>query len=243
MAKKSLTKLQKDYLKEVKRINKTIRNYIKQGYKNVAKELSEDIKNASQKRLEKYKERRGANLRKFALKRATYSGKETGGKEVQAKRVPQYRKEYNKSSKPQSPTPETEYIPDMSNITALIDRIQELPDNKELIALFSQRKRKIEVDFSGYKERVLSILSGIINTSNDEQIESFNKYLQTVSSEIDKELDVINNGTYKEQVEEAYGKLLATIVNRPLTLEEAQDMDFESFADEELDDIPSASIL
>ena len=92
---KKLTILQEGVKKQIQRINRLIRRYKNQGFENVPDELTFDRSKARTSQLQRLK---GIG-RKELLKKATYSGEETGGEKIEANKLSKLREKITKKKK------------------------------------------------------------------------------------------------------------------------------------------------
>lgn len=222
-----LTDLQKEVKHEIQRINRLLRRYTKQGYEGVPEQYQFDKAKARTRTLERLK-----NIgRKDLLKKATYSGEETGGKTVKAEDVPKLRRKRTIEKKKQNKEPKS--IPTFSNIYEVRDRIANLPSSR-FVKMNSGGMNRI--DLSSEKSILQDSISEVLSKDNLD-IELYEAYLTEHAMEIDL---FSRNWTYdstEENVRYAASRLLAIIVARPLSINEQERLLDEYEPDEEEIDI------
>lgn len=219
MAKKKPTLLQSLYKKEYRRLQKSFYYWKKQGYQFPEEEfIKKNPKRVTKQAVEKLK----ALKPKDILKKAVQIDIETGEVLYEPKRKvskPEIKIDITESIKPVEPAidydsyePPEEYYPTLTTIDAIRNAIESLPDrNITKGQKLTQRKNSL-----------LDILNDTVYSLDDEQLITYEHYLQEHQAEIFKNLEIIKYDSKDEHITSSFAQVARILNQGELTAMQAE---------------------
>ena len=228
---KKLTILQEGVKKQIQRINRLIRRYKNQGFENVPDELTFDRSKARTSQLQRLK---GIG-RKELLKKATYSGEETGGEKIEANKLSKLREKIKKEKNKKVKEKQKNFIPTFSDLYELRARIEALPSSRGLYTRKYTRfsnNDSYSVDLTAQKDELLSSIDEVL-AQDDKYKQAYSEYIKEHASEIELYTSVWVYDSQESNVRSAVSKLLAIIKARPLSKIEQENLNSDYGEDDE----------
>ena len=223
--------MQEGVKKQIQRINRLIRRYKRQGFENVPDEYTFDKSKARTTQLQRLK---GVG-RKEILKKATYSGEETGGEKIEANKLSKLREKITKQKKKSTKEKQEKFIPTFSDLYELRARIEALPSTRGLYNRKYSRysdNDSFTVDLSAHKDEILDAIDEVL-AQNDEYKQAYTEYIKEHASEIDLYTSIWTYDSQESNVRSAVSKLLAIIKGRPLSIKEQENLNRDYGEDDE----------
>lgn len=158
MAKKP-TRLQQEYQQELKRLRKGFKRYEKEGYLFPDEKYGQLPKKVTQKKLESIKQVKPKQLTQISERVDLETGEILSQSPTQS--APQ-------QTQTKAPQQEEEYIPSLTIVDSIMDRISELPDVN-----YSPRG----IPIGGRRNGLMAILEDNVNSREGQELEDYIDYL------------------------------------------------------------------
>ena len=186
MAKK-LTRLQQEYEKEIARLRKGFKRYEKQGFVFPEENYGQRPSRVTKKKLESIKQVKPKELTSISERFDIETGEIL---------TPQPSKPTPQSSPSSAPQQEQEYIPDLTIVDAIRDRIAELPD--------VNLSARGGIPIAGRRNGLLALLEDNINARDGQELADYIEYLYENQSTLLHELERIRHESKDEKIEQSF---------------------------------------
>lgn len=188
MAKKP-TRLQQEYQQELKRLRKGFKRYEKEGYLFPDEKYGQLPKKVTQKKLESIKQVKPKQLTQISERVDLETGEILSQSPTQS--APQ-------QTQTTAPRQEEDYIPSLTIVDSIRERINELPD-------VNRSARGGGIPIAGRRNGLLAILEDNVNSRDGEELEEYIDYLIQNQGALLSELTHITYESDEEKIKAEFG--------------------------------------